>query len=560
MSISIYRRLLFSSLGAATVISVADAQTAPQVSVPDAGKLLQQVQPPTLPAVPQAAPSLKVAPEPTSGPSSSVAFDLRLIRITGNTVFDGARLHALVASGEGQRLTLGELETLAGRITAYYQNHGYPLSRAIIPAQSIRDGVVVFQVVEARYGAVRIHNGSRVSDKLLCSTLASLKPGAPIAAGALDRTLLLASDIPGVTVDATLQPGATVGTSDLDATVTRRRSPPFYVLADNSGNRYTGRVRVGGGLNLINPLGFGDVLAVNGLTTGNRLQYGRASYDLLLNGIGTRAGVAISALGYKLGRDVRQLDAHGSAQIASGWVKQPLLRNKLANISAGIEFDHKRLHDRVDVIDSRNDRHLDNWVFSLSGDVRDGLLGGGISVWGLGWTRGRTHFDDPTAAALDAVSARTSGNFSKWNLNASRLQYITPRTTLYVSGAAQWSNANLDTAEKVAIGGPDSVRAYDIGVLSADRAYLETIELRRDFSRRWHAKLFVDAAQVKLNHRPWVGGDNMADLAGGGAGLAWDGPDGLRLESTVAARFQHEDGIAIRQAAVRGWVSASKAF
>ena len=560
MSISIYRRLLLGSLGAATAIGVAGAQTAPQVSVPDAGKLLQQVQPPTPPAVPQAGPSLTVAPEPASGPGTSPAFDLRLIRITGNSVFDEARLHALVASGEGQRLTLAGLEALAGRITAYYQNHGYPLSRAIIPAQSIRDGVVVIQVVEARYGAVRIHNNSRVSDELLSSTLAGLKPGAPITAGTLDRTLLLASDIPGVTVDATLQPGATVGTSDLDATVSRRRSPLFYVLADNGGNRYTGRARVGGGLNLINPLGFGDVLAINGLTTGDRLQYGRASYDLLLNGIGTRAGVAISALGYKLGRDVRQLDAHGSAQIASGWIKQPLLRSKLANISAGVEFDHKRLRDRVDLIDSRNDRHLDHWVFSLSGDLRDGFLGGGVSVWGLGWTRGHTRFDDPTAAAFDAVSAETSGAFSKFNLNASRVQYVTPRTSLYVSGAAQWSDANLDTAEKVAIGGPDSVRAYDIGVLSADRAYLETIELRRDFGRRWHAKLFVDAAQVKLNHRPWAGGGNTADLAGGGAGLAWDGPGGFHLEGTVAARFQREEAIAVRQAAVRGWVSVSKAF
>lgn len=560
MSISIYRRLIFGSLGAVTVIGVADAQTAPQIGVPDAGKLLQQVQPPAPSAVPQSAPSLKVAAEPTSSPSNSSAFDLRLIRITGNTVFDEARLHALVATGEGKRLTLAELEALAGQITAYYQNHGYPLSRAIIPAQSIRDGVVVIQVVEARYGVVRIHNSSRVSDQLLSSTLARLKSGAPITTGALDRTLLLASDIPGVTVDATLQPGAVVGTSDLDATVTRRHSPLFYVLSDNSGNRYTGRVRVGGGLSLINPLGFGDVFALNGLTTGDRLQYGRASYDLLLNGIGTRAGVAVSALGYKLGRDVRQLDAHGSAQIASGWIKQPLLRSKLANVFVEIEFDHKRLRDRVDVIESRNDRNLDNLVLSLSGDVRDSLLGGGISVWGLGWTRGHTHFADPMAAAFDAASAKTSGGFYKWNLNASRLQYITPRTTLYFSGAVQWSNKNLDTAEKVAIGGSDSIRAYDVGILSADRAYLETIELRRDFGQPWHAKLFVDAAQVKINHQPWTNGNNKADLAGGGAGLSWDGPVGIRLEGTIAARFQSDKTVAARQAMVRGWISASKAF
>ena len=54
----------------------------------------------------------------------------------------------LVADAEGRSLTLSRIEGLAKRITDYYHAHGYPLARAVIPPQTIEDGVVEIRVNE----------------------------------------------------------------------------------------------------------------------------------------------------------------------------------------------------------------------------------------------------------------------------------------------------------------------------------------------------------------------------------------------------------------------------
>jgi len=73
-------------------------------------------------------------------PPASAPFLIETIRITDNTVFEMDTPQALVADAEGPNLSLSELRARVARIADLYRRHGYPLARAIIPAQIIRDG------------------------------------------------------------------------------------------------------------------------------------------------------------------------------------------------------------------------------------------------------------------------------------------------------------------------------------------------------------------------------------------------------------------------------------
>jgi hemolysin activation/secretion protein len=73
-----------------------------------------------------------------------------------------------------------------------------------------------------------------------------------------------------------------------------------------------------------------------------------------------------------------------------------------------------------------------------------------------------------TRAQLDAATAQTRGAFSKWNVNASPLQRLGARTTLHLHAGGQGANTSLDSAEKMTVDGPYTVRAYDIGAVSGD--------------------------------------------------------------------------------------------
>lgn len=557
-------RPVFSLTPLAAALLLASMNVYAAGPTPDAGSILQQLQPAIPAASPSNRPSLQLEPKEANKLPPSAPFEVKTIRITGNTAFAAETLHALIADQEGRRLTLLQLEELAGRITAYYQNHGFPLARAIIPAQTITGGIVVIQVVEARYGAVRLDNRSQVNDGLLSSTIAPLHNGQVIAEQELDRALLLLSDVPGVSVNAVLKPGSDVGTSDLDVITTPVKTTFADLTADNYGNRYVGRPRLSGTTSIVNPFHHGDIFNATLVTTGSNMNYGRVSYDTLLNGLGTHAGGAYSLVHYKLGGDISFLGAHGTASVGSLWIKHPLMRNKQANIYAQFQYDAKQLRDRVDQGNTRTDRRLDNVVLSLNGDIRDSLLAGGISVWSLGWTSGRVGFDDANAQAIDASSTNTQGGFSKWNVNFSRLQGLTPKNSLYLNFAAQWADGNLDSAEKMTVGGPYTVRAYDIGAISADTGYFGTVELRHDLGSfaigQWQAVAFLDSARVKVNRHPWSAGENSATLSGAGVGLTWTGPALWRASAYLATRIGATPSLVGSSNPVRAWTTLSKAF
>ena len=553
-----------ASLQLALLLVSLQAQAQSQVGVPNAGALLQQTQPAVPPAAPPAAPSLRVEAGAAANLPASKPFAVKSIRIVGNSAFSSQTLHALVADAEGGSATLPELAKLAGRITAYYQAHGFPLSRAIVPAQAIGDGQVTIQVVEAHFGAVRLTNASHVDDALLASTLASLRPGQAIAERDLDRALLLLSDVAGVGVDAVIKPGAAVGAADLEVTARHKPTTFASVVLDNAGNRYIGRTRLGVSAFLTNLLRHGDVLDASIISTGHGMDYGRLGYEALLSGQGTRAGAAYSRVHYTLQGDAAALDAYGTAGVSSAWVKQTVVRAREVNLYAQLEYDAKRLRDRIGVSHTRTDRHLGNWVASLNGDLRDNLLGGGVNAWSLGWTRGNTRFDDAAAELADAATARTRGSFSKWNLNASRLQRLGARDALFLNLSAQAADANLDSAEKLSVGGPYSVRAYDIGAVSGDRGAVATVELRHDFgalaSGSLEASAFIDSARVTINHSVWTAADNSVSLSGAGIGLAWAGADAWRASLAVATPIGANSALLGPRSSVRGWFSVNKAF
>jgi hemolysin activation/secretion protein len=409
-------------------LALPTAQAAGPVA-PDAGSILRQVQPVTPPFPSSTGTGLTIEREGGAKLPPSASFEVKSVRISGNTLFDTPTLHALVADAEGMRLTLSQLGELATRITEYYQSHGYPLARAIIPAQTIRDGVVNIKVIEARYGKISLDNHSRVNDPLLLSTLFPLQSGQAIGQAALDHALLLLSDIPGVVVAATLKPGETVGTSDLLVNTTPGQTVAGNVVLDDYGNLYTGRARIGGTMNIINPLHHGDVLSVYGLSSGVGMNYGRITYESLLNGQGTRMGGSYSALDYILGDPLASLNAHGTAQVESLWTKHPLVRSRDANLYGQIQYDRLQLRDHIDASAILRDRSLANWTVILSGDGRDALLSGAVSSWNVGWTAGHVGFDNEAAQLADAATAKIQGGFSKWNANLVRLQGLSLKNT-----------------------------------------------------------------------------------------------------------------------------------
>lgn len=532
-------------------------------TVPNSGQIIQQVPQPA-PVTPQR-PGLTIQQPATAPAASSAPFMVQTIQITGNTVFDNATLHALVADGEGKTITLGQLDALSARITKYYRDRGYPLTRAIIPAQTLTGGTVRLQVLETRYGSVKLDNSSKVSTAQLSSTLGALQSGQLLSQASLDRALLLLSDYPGVSANATLSPGAEVGSSDLGVRTSPGNAPIGNVYVDTAGSRYTGRLRLGANLDVNNPLGRGDVISLTGLTSTAGLDYLRGAYQLPVNGQGTRVGIAFSGLRYSLQDSLAALGAHGNANVTTLWGSHPIIRSIDRNLYARVAFDHKEFEDHIDATSLESRRGTDAVTFDLSADQRDTMLGGGLSTASIGITAGRLKFRNAAAEAADAATANSRGNYAKLTGSASRLQALAPAASLYLGVSGQWTNDNLDASEQLVLGGPGSVRGYGVGSISGGSGVLVTGELRYRVPSAasygvWQAVAFVDAGRVKVNANQWVAGQNSATLSGAGVGINWTGTDGWSAKLDLAAPIGSTPALLGTRDSSWAWIQLGRSF
>jgi hemolysin activation/secretion protein len=492
-----------------------------------AGGALQQI--PQAPELQNQAPALPSRPSPAPATSADTGphFAVNALRITGATHFPQATLIAAAAFVPGSVMGLSGLRTMAARITRYYNEHGYIVAQAYLPPQEIKNGAVEIAIIEGRYGKIGVANKTNVSDVRLVAMLGGLNSGDPITARPLERRLLIISDRPGLSASSTLAPGTEVGTSDLLVNVTARPRVDGSLEADNAGNPYTGRYRVGGTVNFNEPLGIGDLLSARFLesTTGG-MKYGRAFYQAAVGD--ATVGVAYTYFDYHLGRQFAPLDATGSEQIASVYGSYPLIRSYDANLNVFGDFDYRILQDRIGLLQTTNNR--DDAVVSggVDGNYTDNILGGGFTSYTLTATFGDLDIQTSAARQLDAMSARTNGAYAKFAYDLSRLQHVVGPLSLFGEIRGQVASKNLDISEKMELGGAYQVRAYPEGEAYGDEGYVATLEARL-LLPRWPSRLpgsvqlvgFGDTGTVTFNTNPWYSGTNHATRSGAGVGLVW---------------------------------------
>ncbi|MDB5696709.1 MAG: Polypeptide-transport-associated domain protein ShlB-type [Sphingomonas bacterium] len=546
----------------AAILSCSSAVVAQSTT---AGQQLQQI--PPAPQVPRSALDLDLRPRAVTPPAETPGEAIRVdaVRITGATLFAPDTLLAASGFVPGRSLTLAEMRAVAGRISAYYQARGYFLAQAYIPEQDVQSGVVTVAVIEGRYGAIEVNNTSRVADRVVRGRLDGLDSGAIVTAAPLERRLLLLSDLPGVGVRSTLTPGSAVGTSDLIVAVTPGRRMTGSLEADNAGNRYTGEYRGGGTVNLNNPLGIGDQLSARILASDGGLAYGRLAYQLPVGNL--TLGAAYAHIRYELGREFERLDADGAADIASVYARYPLLRSREANLYATGALEAKWFEDRVGLVSSQSNRNSRTASLGFDADGRDDLAGGALSTVSARLTVGELDITSPFERAIDAAAGRTDGGFGKLDFSAARLQTIGGPLSLYASVRGQIAFDNLDTSEKMQLGGAYGVRAYPEGEAFGDQGVIATAEARlglNDWITFQPADLrviaFIDAGVVDFAHDPYFAGPNRSRRSGFGAGLSAGLVSGLTLSATYAHRLGDERVTSGPDRAGRFWFQVNQLF
>ncbi len=400
----------------------------------------------------------------------------RNIDIEGATAFEARTLHPLFAPVLDRRVRFAEVVAAVNRVTALYERNGYIFYSVMLPQQDLDGDRLRVRVIEGRISRVDFGDGF-ASEKLrghIRALLAPLIDRRPLRRADLERRLLLAADLPGVTLRA----GARPDTAAPDRVVLvldgayRRFSPiaqldSFQTVPDMSVG-----FRVGGiGRSL---LFGGDALELRYLFAlpWDRLQMVDARYGVPVGNDGGRLDLLGQAVWQRplTTLNGRPVDFLGRSLLGRVQYSHPFVRRlDWTVLGVGmldvIEVDYTFIGNhipgdslrvlRTGAIVAVTDGLEGVWTGSLLGSV-------GLDVAGAG-----------APGRFDAAPA-----FAKLNLVLDRLQPFGGGFSGLVRASGQVAPGTVPASEVFAYGGRDWGRAFNVAESVGDHGAALMGELR----------------------------------------------------------------------------------
>lgn len=473
-------------------------------------------------------------------------------------------LSAVTKTYLNQDISLADLESLTQAITQYYRKNNLLVARAILPPQEIENGVVTIKVVKGEVGNVLLNNQSKLRDSFV-SRMAKTTVASQVfmQKDELERLALLLNDVPAIKPALSLRAGTQTGKTDLYITLQDSQRFQGYISADNQGNKTTGRYRLSLGGKARNLLGFGDELKLDLLSSNKAdLQNARLDYSGLIDGYGTRLGINANFLRYELGGNFKALDASGSSQTFGAYLQHPTIRTPDFRLNTRVAFNHQILKDKQNAVNLHQERKINTVSTGISGSWNS--IRNGTSYFSLSALFGNENNQTNEKAHYLSEDFKAKRSFSVFNYALSHEQVLPKDFAINLAVNGQLTDKNLDSSQKMLLGGLYAVRGYTAGAASVDEGHIFQAEIKHYLplfkNSILTSSIFYDYGFGKFYKKPEVFENlptNKAKLQSIGAGLSisapssysinlsWAKPIGTKLEKTDSHLF---------------WLNANKVF
>ena len=467
---------------------------------------------------------------------------LKNIQFQGVTILGDMELRGLMEPFLNTPMSYEQMLEIGMVVEQYYRQNNY-LARAILPPQDLTDGVLTVEVIESVFSKIEVEQELEDLPNTQAHVTAIIenqqKIGDPLNSQALDRALALANDLPGLSAQGSLRQGRDAGETELLLKLYQGRTRQTELTFDNGGSRSTGVWRALITFNWFNPNDLGDLLNVVAVHTKGS-DYARLAYSVPVGTDGWRMGINMSAMNYEvIVGDQGMVGAFGRA-ITKGmeWI-YPLVRADNQSATVTLTADAKTFANTSAQGLLMSDYQSQVMAAQVSGFYRDLNPGGGSGTYSVQLSQGNLDLTGSLSQQTDKNTTKTEGVFNKLRLNATWQQAMTTQTSAFVSYTAQVADRNLDSSEKMQLGGMSGIRAYPSGEGSGSEGQMIQLELRQQLENGINLATFYDWGQVWLQHDPsYPGGPqhNRNTYKGFGASIGYTFDDGMSIKATWARK------------------------
>nr|WP_244958157.1 POTRA domain-containing protein [Pandoraea nosoerga] len=472
-------------------------QSLPKIEAPKAPAATIRIQPPTQEDALKALLARKITPQ---------RFGIEGVK---SLPFD--QIAALFAPMAGKEVTIGDLVETANQVTKMYQDAGYLLSFAFVPAQDFAGGFVRVTVVEGYISGTKISGTPGPSEQRLRDIAAHIEAERPLKRATFERYLNLLTLVPGMKIKADVQPPTqTDGATELSLDVSRQPVALGTSLSyNNPGIRGVFTVTS----NALTPLGEQIQLTAIAPKGHNDEEFYAASYIQPLGSNGLQARVDASHYrGQPDDQGLPGLTRHLDTKRLAVGVSYPLLLNnqRSLTISGGMYGVNSR--DRYEVPDSPNFINSQTNVRAAQAQLaynevtekqtRSATLGVFKGFNGMGASQSYT----TQPAGVVQILGPYDLAFWRFTLDAKQGVVLPWDFGIVVSAGAQYSSNTLPTSEQATFGGQRYGLGYPAGEIAGDKGWGASIEVNRMFRMDFRylktvqPYLLFDTAKVYMNY------------------------------------------------------------
>ncbi len=402
---------------------------------------------------------------------------LQQVQIEGVTVFSSEELEPLYRDKLNQQVTVRDLFAIANALEVKYRNAGYVTTRVVVPAQEIDGGKFRIQVIEGFVSDVVFPDDIGPAKAAVASLIEPLRSIRPINVADIERRLLLANDLPGLSVRGSLEPSPSELGGSVIVVNTERKAVDASLSLDNRNSKYLGDGGLSASASLNSFASRADRLTLNARTS---LPLDRSwsvggVYDALLSSNGLTGSLSSSYANSKPGLELEELDVESKVISEVAALTYPLIRSRRENLRVFGEFEYRNVY--TDIADEAFNRdRLRIMRAGLSYDRAD-------SWKGVTAARATLHqgLDLMNASDLGSdYASRFNGrsDFTKVTADLTRVQQLAGNFSLLGTATGQVTNRPLLASEEIALGGPNFGRAFDDGEVAGDSGWAASVELR----------------------------------------------------------------------------------
>jgi hemolysin activation/secretion protein len=537
----------------------------------DSGALLKQQQQ-NAPVGPSKKPSAEIpkvqVQKPPAGsaqgPAGRRVFVKRFKLSAPSTLLSEAQLNVLLSAFRERENTVEDLRQASDQVANRLRERGYAFASAVVPQQEIVDGTVV---IEVALGKLSREADGQPSISLKTDGKSRLDPGrakavmaaavsdpAGLNIGQIERGLLLLNDLPGIRGTGVVVPGREPGTAGLAVDLREGPVAAGWLGYDNFGSRSTGINRATGAASLNDPSGRGDLAEFN-VAGSSGTEWMSASYLAPIGVSGLRGRIAASGMDYRVVESSSISDAKGGSTWLSAGLSYPMLRTQTANVYVTGAMDGKQFKDKVAGLQTSS-RRTQALSVGVQGN-RQAAPNARVLSYSATLTGGKLdRAAVPSDLAADEATRRTQGSYAVWRATGAWWEPLGVNFSVSATLAGQFASKNLDSSEKIYLGGPRGVRAYPIEEAGGDSGQILNLEGRwravQALERGgWDCTLFgfFDAGHVVINKNVWTGWNtgnpnlrNQYALKGWGLGIRFEVTEIAKLDLVGARKIGDNPG------------------